>query len=587
MHGKIALIALYSAIASVIRPSDFIQSRDMSEAVNFIRQEIEADLKNGRYNEVVTRFPPEPNGYLHIGHAKSIWLNFGIAEDYNGRCTLRFDDTNPAREDQEFVKAIEEDVRWLGFKWSEISHASDYFNQLHRFAIELIEKGLAYVDSLNAEQIKQYRGTLSQPGTDSPFRNRPVQENLDLFERMRLGEFAEGEQVLRAKIDMASPNMNLRDPVIYRILHHPHQRTGNQWRIYPLYDFAHGQGDAIEGVTHSLCTLEFEDHRALYNWFLDNLSVPGRPRQIEFSRMNLDYTVMSKRMLTRLVEDNHVDGWDDPRMPTLSGLRRRGYTPQAIRNFIASVGITKRDNIIGIGVLENSIREDLDPIAPRAMAVLNPLKVIIENYPAGQTEEIEASNHPGNQAMGARKIGLSREIFIERDDFMEDPPKKFYRLGPGRKVRLRYAFVIDCKQVIRNSDGEITQLICEYDPHTRHGKQPESGKVRGIIHWVSARHCVDGEVRLYDRLFSKANPLADKSRDFTATINPDSLRILANCKLEPMLAEAVGEVRYQFERLGYFYPDKEHGAMQPVYNRIVTLRDTWAKLQQQTNHTLV
>ncbi len=553
---------------------------ESAKPVNFIRQEIEADLNSGKHKEIVTRFPPEPNGYLHIGHAKSIWLNFGIARDYNGRCTLRFDDTNPAKEDREFVRAIEEDVRWLGFEWSEITHASDYFDQLYQFAIELIEKGLAYVDSLNAEQIKQYRGTLSEAGRNSPFRNRATPENRDLFERMRRGEFTQGEHVLRAKINMASPNMNLRDPVIYRILHHAHQRTGEKWCIYPLYDFAHGQGDAIEGVTHSLCTLEFEDHRALYDWFLDNLSIPSRPRQIEFSRMNLDYTVMSKRMLTRLVEDNHVHGWDDPRMPTLSGLRRRGYTPQAIHKFISAVGITRRDHMIGMDVLENSIREDLDPVAPRAMAVLNPLKVVIENYPAGQTEEIEVPNHPGNAAMGCRSIGLSREIFIERDDFMEDPPKKFYRLGPGRKVRLRYGFVIHCKEVIRDADGEITQLNCEYDPDTRHGKQPESGKVKGIIHWVSAEHCVDGEVRLYDRLFSTANPLADKSGDFTTLLNPDSVRILTRCKLELMLAEVPGDVRYQFERLGYFYPDPEHDARRPVYNRIVTLRDTWAKLQK-------
>ncbi len=551
-----------------------------AKPVNFIRQEIEADLKSGRHKEIVTRFPPEPNGYLHIGHAKSIWLNFGIAKDYNGRCTLRFDDTNPAREDREFVQAIEEDVRWLGFEWSAITHASDYFDQLYQFAIELIDKGLAYVDSLSAEQIKQYRGTLSEAGRNSPFRERSIAENRDLFERMRLGEFAQGEHVLRAKIDMASPNMNLRDPVIYRILHHTHQRTGDRWCIYPLYDFAHGQGDAIEGVTHSLCTLEFEDHRALYDWFLDNLSVPGRPKQIEFSRMNLDYTVMSKRMLTRLVEEHHVQGWNDPRMPTLSGLRRRGYTPRAIRNFISSAGITRRDHLIGIDVLENCIREDLNPTAPRAMAVLNPLKVIIENYPAGQTEEIEAPNHPGHAAMGRRKIALSREIFIERDDFMENPPKKFHRLGAGRSVRLRYGFVIHCKEVIRDASGEITQLICEYDPDTRHGRQPESGKVKGIIHWLSARHCVDGEVRLYDRLFSKTNPLADRFGDFTDTINPDSIRVLSGCKFEPMLAKAGGDVRYQFERLGYFYPDQEHGVTRPVYNRIVTLRDTWVKLQK-------
>lgn len=558
----------------------------MSESenpINFIRQAIDADLASGKHELVVTRFPPEPNGYLHIGHAKSIWLNFGIAEDYKGRCTLRFDDTNPTREDAEFVKAIEEDVRWLGYQWSEITHASDYFDQLHQFAVELIKKGLAYVDSLSAEKIREYRGTLSEPGKDSPFRNRSVEENLDLFDRMRNGKFSDGEHVLRTKIDMSSPNINLRDPVIYRIRHHSHQRTGDKWCIYPMYDFAHGQGDAIEGVTHSLCTLEFEDHRALYDWFLDNLSVSVHPQQIEFSRMNLNYTVMSKRMLTQLVENNHVNGWDDPRMPTLSGLRRRGYTPTAICNFISSVGITKRDNIIEIDVLENSIRESLDPIAPRVMTVLHPLKVIIENYPDGKTEEIEVPNHPGNGAMGKRKIKLSREIFIEKDDFMEDPPKKFFRLGPGRKVRLRYGFVIYCKDVKRDEAGNVTELVCEYDPDTRHGRQPESGKVKGIIHWVCANHCVDGEVRLYDRLFSEANPLAEKSRKFTEALNPDSIDILTNCKFDPILANVDNDLRYQFERLGYFYPDKDHSATHPVYNRIVTLRDTWAKLRQQIN----
>ena len=556
---------------------------DSETSTNFIRQAIDADLDKGKHALIVTRFPPEPNGYLHIGHAKSIWLNFGIAEDYQGKCTLRFDDTNPVKEAEEFVKAIEEDVRWLGYQWNAIAHASDYFDQFYHFALELIEKGLAYVDSLDPDKIRELRGTLSEPGKDSPFRTRSIEENKSLFERMKSGEFSDGEHVLRAKIDMASPNINLRDPIIYRIRHHSHQRTGDKWCIYPMYDFAHGQGDAIEGVTHSLCTLEFADHRALYDWFLENLSVPSQPRQIEFSRMNLDYTVMSKRMLTQLVTNKHVHGWDDPRMPTICGLRRRGYTPNSIRNFISSIGITKKDNIIEIGVLENSIREDLDPIAPRAMAVLKPLKVIIENYPEGETEEIEVPNHPGNESMGKRKIKLSREIYIEQDDFMEDPPKKFFRLGPDRKVRLRYGFVIHCKQVIRNDAGEAVKLICQYDPDTRHGKQPESGKVKGIIHWVCANNCIEGEARIYDRLFSQANPLADKTQDFTNSLNPESVEILTHCKFEASLAADKSDTRFQFERLGYFYNDCDHTANHPVYNRIVTLRDTWAKAQIKPN----
>ena len=546
--------------------------------VNFIRQVIDEDLSSGKHTEIVTRFPPEPNGYLHIGHAKSIWLNFGIKDDYQGKCTLRFDDTNPVREDAEFVTAIEEDVRWLGYKWTAIAHASDYFEQFHDYAVELIRKGLAYVDSLGADEIRNLRGTLSEPGADSPYRNRSIEENLALFSKMRAGEFANGEHVLRAKIDMSSPNINLRDPILYRIRHHPHQRTGNKWCIYPMYDFAHGQGDAIEGVTHSLCTLEFEDHRALYDWFIENLSVPSKPRQIEFSRLNLNYTVMSKRMLTQLVEQKYVHGWDDPRMPTISGLRRRGYTPASIRNFIASVGITKKSNIIEMGVLENCIREDLDPVAPRAMAVLRPLKVVIENYPEGESEILDVPNHPANPDMGTRKITLSREIYIDRDDYMDEPPKKFFRLGPGREVRLRYGFIIKCTDVIRDVTGQAIELRVQFDPETRGGNQPVGRKIKGIIHWVSANHCANAEIRLYDRLFSQANPLADKTKEFTDSINPESLEVLENCKVEMSLSTSSSDTRYQFERTGYFYPDKESSAGKLIFNRIVTLRDTWAKL---------
>ncbi len=551
---------------------------DDAKPVNFIRRVIDEDLASGKHAQIVTRFPPEPNGYLHIGHAKSIWLNFGIKDQYQGKCSLRFDDTNPVKEDAEFVTAIAEDVRWLGYEWTAIAHASDYFEEFHRYAIELINKGLAYVDSSSAEAIRHLRGTLSAPGEDSPYRERSVAENLDLFDRMRKGEFEDGAHVLRAKIDMSSPNINLRDPILYRIRHHDHQRTGNQWCIYPMYDFAHGQGDAIEGVTHSLCTLEFEDHRALYEWFIENISVPSKPRQIEFSRLNLNYTVMSKRMLTQLVEQKHVSGWDDPRMPTISGLRRRGFTSDSIRNFIASVGITRKANIIEMGVLENCIREDLDPTAPRAMAVLRPLKVVIENYADGESEQLEVPNHPGNSEMGTRTITLSREIWIDRDDYMDDPPKKFFRLGPEREVRLRYGFVIKCTDVIRDEDGEVVELRCEFDPSTRGGNQPQGRKVKGIIHWVSADHCAEAEVRLYDRLFSEANPLADKERAFTEAVNPDSLEVLTDCKVEASLAKPLADTRYQFERTGYFYADKDSSEDKLIFNRIVTLRDTWAKL---------
>ncbi len=551
---------------------------ESSAGSNFIRQIIDADLEQGKHAEIVTRFPPEPNGYLHIGHAKSIWLNFGIAVDYGGRCTLRYDDTNPVKEDAEFVEAIETDVRWLGFDIGAIAHASDYFEQLHGFALELIRKGLAYVDSLPAEQIREYRGTLTEPGRESPDRNRSVDENLAEFEKMRRGEYADGERVLRARIDMASPNINLRDPVIYRIRHHEHQRTGDLWCIYPMYDFTHGLSDAIEGVTHSLCTLEFEDHRPLYDWFIDNVEVPSHPRQIEFSRLNLSFTVMSKRLLTRLVQDRIVNGWDDPRMPTISGLRRRGFTPASIRNFIASVGITKKDNLIDMLVLENAVREDLDPIAPRAMAVLRPLRVIIDNYPEGETEQLEISNHPKNEAMGTRQVSLSREIFIEQDDFMLDPPAKFFRLGPDREVRLRNAFVIRCTRVKQDDAGNVIALHCDYLPETRNGVQPEGRKVKGIIHWVNASDAVTAEVRVYDRLFQQATPKPDVDGSFHESLNPDSLEVLKNCRLEASLAAADADTRYQFERLGYFTRDADSVDQNLIFNRIVTLRDSWAKI---------
>ncbi|NKB61314.1 MAG: glutamine--tRNA ligase/YqeY domain fusion protein [Gammaproteobacteria bacterium] len=551
------------------------------EPVNFIRQAINADLASNKHDKIITRFPPEPNGYLHIGHAKSIWLNFGIANDYDGECTLRFDDTNPIKEDEEFVEAIEQDVRWLGFKWSRIAHASDYFPALYKFALELIGKGLAYVDSMDIETMRECRGTLKEPGKNSPYRERSVGENVDLFERMKAGEFSDGEHVLRAKIDMQSSNINLRDPVIYRIRHHSHQRTGDEWCIYPMYDFTHGLSDAIEGVTHSLCTLEFEDHRPLYDWFLENVSAPCHPRQIEFSRLNLNYFVMSKRMLTQLVESGYVDGWDDPRMPTISGLRRRGFTASSVRNFIASVGITKKANVIEMGMLENAVREDLDSKSPRAMGVLKPLKLVIENYPEGESETIDVANHPHDPSMGIRQIKLTREVCIDRDDFMEDPPKKFFRLGPDREVRLRYGFVVHCHEVVKDNAGEVVELRCTYDPNTRNGNQPEGRKVKGIIHWVSAEHCIDATIRLYDRLFREANPLADKNRDFTESLNPDSLQVLTHCKLELSLGSPAPDTRYQFERLGYFYPDNDSDPSNLVYNRIVTLRDSWAKLDQQ------
>ena len=548
---------------------------------HFIRKIIDDDLRQGRYPEGIhTRFPPEPNGFLHIGHAKAICLNFGMAAEYRGKCNLRFDDTNPEKEDMKYVEAIREDVRWLGFDWEDrLFFASDYFAPLFEFAIELIEQGKAYVDSMSAEQIREYRGTLTEPGTDSPWRDRPVAESLDLFHRMKAGEFADGELVLRAKIDMKAANLNLRDPVIYRIRRTSHYRTGDDWCIYPMYDFTQCLSDALEHVTHSLCSLEFEDHRPLYDWFIDNLDTPSRPRQYEFARLNLEYTVLSKRRLIELVEDGHVSGWDDPRMPTLSGLRRRGFTPKSIREFCERIGLTKNDTWIDASVLEHVIRDELGADAPRRMAVLRPLKVVIDNYPDDKEEMLDAANHPQDPSMGARQVPFGKTLYIERDDFMEDAPKKFFRLAPGREVRLRYAYFITCNEVIRDErTGEVVELRCSYDPATRGGNAPDGRKVKGTIHWVSARHARPAQVRLYDRLFSVANP--DRGdQDWKSCINPDSLETLDDCLIEPDLAQAEPEERFQFERLGYFCVDKEDSQPgKPVFNRIVTLRDTWAKI---------
>ncbi|PLX83242.1 MAG: glutamine--tRNA ligase [Desulfuromonas sp.] len=556
-----------------------MSTNDTSSATNFIRNIIEDDLKSGKRQEVVTRFPPEPNGYLHIGHAKSICLNFGLAAAFGGRCHLRFDDTNPVKEEDEYVRAIKEDLRWLGFDWGEhLYYASDYFEQLYEWAVELVRKGKAYVDSLSAEQIREYRGTLTEPGRNSPYRERTVEENLDLLERMRTGDFPDGAHVLRAKIDMASPNFNLRDPVMYRILHASHHRTGDRWCIYPMYDFAHGQSDSIEGITHSVCTLEFEDHRPLYDWFLEQLGV-HRPQQIEFARLNLSYTVMSKRKLLELVSEGRVGGWDDPRMPTLVGMRRRGFPPAAIRNFCERIGVGKSDSWIDVGTLEDCVREDLNEHAPRAMAVLNPLKVVIENYPEDQVEEFEAPNHPQKPEMGTRTVPFSRTIYIERDDFLEDPPKKFFRLAPGREVRLRFAYFVRCEEVVKDEVGNVVELRCTYDPATRGGNAPDGRKVKGTIHWVSARHALNAQVRLYDRLFLGTNPGAGRQGgDYREDLNPDSLQILDSCHFEPSLAKAAPGDRYQFERLGYFCADRESTSATPVFNRTVTLRDTWAKI---------
>ena len=542
---------------------------------DFIRDIVKADLDAGRVKEVVTRFPPEPNGYLHIGHAKSICLNFGIAQEFGGRCHLRFDDTNPTKEEQEYIDAIERDVRWLGFDWGRhLYHASDYFERLYNWAEDLIRTGKAYVDDQSQDEIRQNRGTLTEPGKNSPFRNRSVEENLDLFRRMRAGEFPNGARVLRAKIDMASGNVNMRDPVLYRILHVSHPRTGTSWKIYPSYDFAHGQSDAIEGITHSICTLEFEDHRPLYDWCIENLDVPSRPHQYEFARLNLTYTVLSKRVLTLLLRNGHVSGWDDPRMPTIAGLRRRGVPPAAIRDFIKRIGVAKANSLVDVSMLEFSLREELNNTALRRMAVLRPIKAVIENYPEGQVEELDAANHPDDPAAGSRKIKFGRELYIEQEDFMESPPKKFFRLSPGAEVRLRYAYFITCKEAVKNAKGEITELRCTYDPATKGGNAPDGRKVKATIHWVSAMHSMPAEVRIYDPLFLK--PVPDVA-NFANELNPNSLELLNGARIEPALADAKLEVPVQFERNGYFCLDPDSKPGKPVFNRTIGLRDPWAK----------
>lgn len=549
-----------------------------SKASNFIEQIIMDDLKSGRVEKIRTRFPPEPNGYLHIGHAKSICLNFGLAEQFGGTCNLRFDDTNPEKEEEEYVNSIMEDVRWLGFKWDNLRFASDYFQQFYEWALELIRAGKAYVDHQTAEEIRETRGTLTSPGKDSPFRNRTVEENLSLFESMKRGEIEEGVCVLRARIDMASPNLNLRDPVLYRILHRDHFRSGGEWCIYPMYDFAHGYEDAIEGITHSICTLEFEDHRPLYDWLIDNVSVPSRPRQYEFARLNLTYTVMSKRLLLNLVNEKLVSGWDDPRMPTISGIRRRGYTPSAIRRFCQEIGVSKANSMVDIEFLHHVIREELNAGAKRVMAVLDPLKVVIENYPEGQVEMIEAENNPERPEDGTRLLPFSREIYIEREDFMEEPPKKFFRLSPGKEVRLKHAYLITCTEVLKNEKGEIVELRCVYDPDSRGGEAPDGRKVRGTLHWVSAPHGERAEVRLYDNLFTLKDMSAmEEGKTFTDYLNPDSLEVLQNCVIEPGLGSAGPEERFQFLRQGYFCADKGSTPECPVFNRTVALKDSWAK----------
>jgi glutaminyl-tRNA synthetase len=549
-----------------------------NERLDFIRDIVRSDLASGRHGSIVTRFPPEPNGYLHIGHAKSICLNFGIADEFGGRCHLRFDDTNPVKEETEYIRSIEEDVRWLGFDWGDnLFHASDYFEQLYEWAEHLVKAGNAYVDDLSAEEIRAHRGTLTEPGTESPYRNRGTDENLELFRGMRNGDYPDGARVLRAKIDMAAGNINLRDPVLYRILHADHPRTGDLWCIYPTYDFAHGQSDAVEHITHSLCTLEFEAHRPLYEWLVEHLPVPSKPRQIEFARFNLSYTVLSKRRLLKLVEGGHVNGWDDPRMPTLSGLRRRGYPPAAIRDCTERSGVAKRDSIVDLAFLEHCVRSELNRTAERRMGVLRPLKVVIENFPEDRVEELEAVNNPEDAGAGTRRVPFSRELFIESDDFMEDPPKKFFRLAPGREVRLRYAYFITCREVIKNADGEVVELHCTYDPETRGGDAPDGRKVKATLHWVSAPHAVNAEVRLFDTLFSSPDPGA--SADFLDDLNPDSLEVINDARLEPSLAGLEPGERVQLERLGYFCADPDTTRERPVFNRTVTLRDTWAKVK--------
>ena len=552
---------------------------------HFIRNIIKEDLKSNKNNgRVHTRFPPEPNGYLHIGHAKAICLNFGLAEEFKGKCNLRFDDTNPVKEEEEYVQSIIEDVKWLGFDWEDrLFYASDYFEQMYDYAIALIKKGKAYVDDLTTDEIRAYRGTLTEAGKESPYRNRSIEENLDLFERMKNGEFLDGVKVLRAKIDMGSGNLNLRDPVMYRILHASHHRTGDTWCVYPMYDWAHGLEDSIEGITHSICTLEFEDHRPLYDWFLDELGI-YHPQQIEFARLNLNYTVMSKRRLLELVQKGYVNGWDDPRMPTISGLRRRGYTPESIRNFSERIGVAKRDSMVDIALLEHCLREDLNKRAQRVMGVLRPLRVVIENYPENRTEELDAVNNPEDLSSGTRKVPFSKELYIEQDDFREDPPKKFYRLSSGREVRLRYAYFITCVDVIKNQNGEIVELRCTYDPATRGGDSPDGRKVKATLHWVSAAHAIPAEVRLYDHLFKKDDlSNLEEGEDWKSYLNPDSMQVLKGCCLEPILSGARPGDRFQFERQGYFCVDPDSTAQKLIFNRTVTLKDTWAKIEQTLN----
>lgn len=562
-----------------------MNTNEYTPAPNFIRSIIAEDLRVRKNDgQVITRFPPEPNGYLHIGHAKSICLNFGLAAENNGRCHLRFDDTNPSKEDVEYTESIQRDVKWLGFDWGEhLYYASDYFERLYEYAVDLIKAGKAYVCDLTPDEVRQYRGTLTEPGKESPYRNRTVEENLDLFARMRAGEFPDGSRVLRAKIDMASPNLNMRDPVIYRILRATHHRTGDQWCIYPMYDFAHPLSDALEGITHSICTLEFEDHRPLYDWFIEQLETPSRPQQIEFARLNLTYTVMSKRKLLQLVKEGYVAGWDDPRMPTIAGFRRRGYTPEAIRNFCERIGVAKSNSTVDIALLEHCLREDLNKRAPRVMSVLRPLKVVIDNYPADRVEELEAVNNPEDSQAGTRKIPFSKVIYIERDDFMEDPPKKFYRLAPGREVRLRYGYFIKCTDVVKDEKtGEVLEIHCTYDPETRGGSAPDGRKVKATLHWVSAEKSLEAEVRLYERLFDRENPDdVEEGKTFLDYLAPNSLEVITSCRIEPGLAATQPGDKFQFERLGYFCVDPDSTPEKPVFNRIVPLRDTWAKIAQQ------
>ncbi len=566
---------LHSQYNIMVENTDSVSEK---KSLNFLEEIIENDLASGKHKSILTRFPPEPNGYLHIGHAKSICLNFGLAKKYGGKTNLRFDDTNPVKEDTEYVDSIMEDVRWLGFEWASVHYASDYFDQLYEWAVQLIKRGLAYVDDQSLEEIRKNRGTVQTPGTPSPWRDRSVEENLDLFERMKNGEFPDGSKVLRAKIDMAHSNMQMRDPIMYRILHAHHHRTGDKWNIYPMYDFAHGESDSIENITHSICTLEFDIHRPLYDWFIQQLGIfPSH--QYEFARLNINYTVMSKRKLLQLVKENYVSGWDDPRMPTICGFRRRGYTPESIRNFCEKIGVAKRDNVIDYSVLEFCLREHLNKVAPRMMAVLHPLKVVITNYPEGQTEMLTAINNPEDENAGTREIPFCRELYIEQDDFMENPPKKYFRLAPGQEVRLRYAYFITCQEVIKDANGNITEIRCTYDPASRGGNSPDGRKVKGTIHWVSANHAVDAEVRLFDRLFAVEAPEeCEEGKTFLDNLNPNSLQVLQNCKMEPALANVKVLDKMQFERVGYFCVDKDSTPEHLVFNRACTLKDSWAKI---------